>query len=137
MRQYTEPRILITYSQTTPESAEQGDTSDTGFINDEGVSMELDEWDIADELTLAAKTVKYLKSEGACYASSGQFHAGVWYSTENSIVDYSTCTEEERSFHLKGFTEEQEREVWALFHAKRCAILHRPTANDIPPSILP
>lgn len=114
--QVEEPRVRATYSQTTPESAELGDYSDTGWLDQNGQSMELDNYDIADGLTVAAKAVRYIKAQGAVFASSSHFHLGVWYSTQSETIDYPTGTQEERSFHLKGFTEEQERTVWDLFH---------------------
>jgi len=114
-----EPRVRISYAQTTPESAEQGDTSETGWIDEEGKSMELDEWDIETEATLASKTAAFLQSEGATHASSSHFHPGVWYSTDYQTIDYATCTDEERCFHLVDFTEEEEKEIWRLMHQRR------------------
>jgi hypothetical protein len=107
------PRIRTTFSTITPESAEQGDFAETGFIDEEGAEIEPDE----DE-TLAQAAARWLESEGASEASSTQFHRGVWYSTEYD-TDYRTGEEEQRSFHLKDFTPEEEREVWDWFHAGR------------------
>lgn len=110
------PRIVITFSRTTPESAEQGDFSETGWIDEEGESMEPDHWDRDEGITAVDKAAKFLWDEGAWHASSSHFHPGVWYSTESSTTDYQTGETEERSFHLKEFTPEQEQEVWNLFH---------------------
>jgi len=74
--------------------------------------MEPDEYDKEEGLTCVDLAVKFLQHEGAIHASSTQFHSGVWYSTEFSVIDYSNGTEEERSFHLYGFTEEEERAIW-------------------------
>lgn len=106
------PRVTCTYSQTTPESVEAGDTSEAGWIDDEGVSMAPDEFDIEDGLTLADNTARFLQKNGATEASSSAFHPGVWYSTGYQTIDYKTGTDEERNYHLVGFTEEQEYEVW-------------------------
>lgn len=114
-------RILITFAQTTPESAEQGDHSDSGWIDQDGVVMEPDEFDYEEGLGPADLAAKYLKREGATEASASFFHPGVWYSTGWNTVDYSTGTEEERNYHLKDFTEEEERQVWNLLHPRRQA----------------
>lgn len=112
------PRICITYSRTTPESVEQGDFSESGWENEEGVSMYPDEFDKEEGLTAVDLAVKFLRNEGAYDSSSSHFHPGVWYSTEWSTIDYRTGEQEERNFHLVGFTEEQEKEVWEKFHQR-------------------
>jgi hypothetical protein len=106
------PRITITFSRTTPESVEQGDFSESGWIDEEGVDMVPDEFDREEGLTATDKAAKYLYDEGATEASSSQFHPGLWYSTDWSTINYQTGEEEERNFHLVGFTEEQEHEVY-------------------------
>jgi len=115
-----EPCIRISFSRTTPESAEAGDTSDSGWENEEGEPIELDKYDIEDGLTLADIAAKFLKDEGASvsFASASHFHPGVWYSTEPSIIDYGTGEREERNFHLAGFTAEQEKAVWDKMHER-------------------
>lgn len=108
----TTPRIRTTFSRVTPESAEQGDTSSTGWIDDEGEDMTPDEFDVEDGVTTVDKAVKFLFDAGAYHASSSHFHVGCWYHTEYTCVDYHTAEEEERSYHLDGFTEAQQREIF-------------------------
>jgi hypothetical protein len=109
------PLIRTTFSRMTPESVEQGDFSETGWIDEDGVSMvPYDE-----DMSAVDMAVKFLRYEGVVEASSMQFHKGIWYSTEWSVIDYGTGEEEERSFHLEGFTEEQEREIFNELFAKR------------------
>jgi len=115
------PRITITFSQITPESAEQGDHSDSGWIDEEGVPMEPDNFDYEEGLGVADLAAKYLQREGATEASASFFHPGVWYSTGYQTIDYGTGTEEERNYHLKDFTEDEERQVWNLLHPRRQA----------------
>jgi hypothetical protein len=110
-------RIRISYEQTTPESVEDGDTSDSGWIDEEGVEMDLDEYDWEDELTVAEKAAEYLRSEGATDPSSSG-GAGTWYSTGWNTVDYGTGTEESKNYHLKNFTEEEEDEIYNLLKRK-------------------
>ena len=112
------PRICISFSQTTPESSEQGDYSDSGWINEEGVEMTPDEFDQEEGLTAVDLAVKFLQNEGAMETSSSQFHPGVWYSTTWNTVNYRTGTDEERSFHLKDFSPAEEQEIWDKIHER-------------------
>lgn len=110
--------IDITFSRTTPESAEAGDFSETGY-EDEGISLEPDEYDREEGLTPVDLAVKFLKNEGATQPSSSHFHKGIWYSTDWDVVSYRTGEEEERSFHLKGFSEREEHEVFDAMTRRR------------------
>lgn len=113
------PRILITFNKTTPESAETGEWSDSGWIDQDGVSMAPDEIDQEEGLTAVDLAVKYLWKEGATEHSSSGFDQGGWYSTGWSTTDYHTGEEEERNYHLEGFTPEQEREIYDKLMALR------------------
>lgn len=106
------PRICTSFSQTTPESAAEGDTSDHGWIDEEGVEMTPDKYDAEDGLTTVDLAVKFLYDKGAIHASASHWHPGVWYSTEYSTIDYATGTDEERCFHLKDFSLAEERAIW-------------------------
>lgn len=110
------PRITISFSQTTPESAAEGDHSDSGWIDEEGVEMIPDNFDYEEGLSAVDLAVKFLDKEGAWHASSSHFYPGVWYSTEYSTIDYRTGTDEERCFHLKDFSDEEQREIWNKLH---------------------
>ena len=112
-------RIRITYSRTTPESAEQGDFSETGWINQEGEDMTPDLYDIEEGKTAVDKAVEFLKNEGVIEPSSSDFHPGNWYSTEWQNVDMRTGEDEERSYHLVGFTPEEEKEIYDRVIRKR------------------
>ena len=119
------PRITVTYSQTTPESVEQGDTSASGYIDEEGKPMTPDEFDYEEGLGVADLAVKFLMDEGAVHASASHFHPGVWYSTEYQTIDYRTGTDEERCFHLVDFSEAEELDVWNKFKNDRNHGRHR------------
>jgi len=106
------PRITITFARTTPESAENGEYSDSGWIDVEGEDMTPDPWDMEEGLTAVDKAVKFMALEGVSEASSSHFHPGVWWSTESQTIDYATGESEERSYHLKDFTPEEEKEIW-------------------------
>jgi hypothetical protein len=107
------PNIKITYSQTTPESANDGDFSDSGWINEEGVEFTETNEELIEEV------VTYLRNEGVCEASSSMFRKGIWYSTEWFVEDYGTMTEEQDSYHLYNFSEEQERTIYNELKSKR------------------
>jgi len=107
-----QPRICTSFSQTTPESSAQGDSSDHGWIDEEGVEMTPDEIDAEEGLTTVDLAVKFLYDKGAIHASASHFHPSVWYSTEYCVIDYATGTDEERCFHLKDFSEAEEQAIW-------------------------
>ena len=44
--------------------------------------------------------------------SSSRFHAGLWYSDIDPDRDYATGADERHSYHLEGFTEEEERAIF-------------------------
>ena len=108
------PRISISFSKITPESSANGDCSETGWEDEEGVSVEA--WD--DQSTVDC-AFSFLRDEGAVHASSSNFHKGVWYSTEWQYVDIHTGEQMERCFHLKGFTEQEELELFNRFKERK------------------
>lgn len=100
--------IKTTYSQVTPESADRGVFSDTGWVDEDGETFET-----------VQDAIQWLKSNGVTEASSSSFHQGIWYSTDMNIIDYSDHTEEEQSFHLYGFSKDEELSIYnALFNNK-------------------
>lgn len=107
--QPAEHRIVTTFSRVTPldDGSDYPYEEEHGWIDEEGRTIDADSTG-----SYVEDAVRFLRDEGAIHASSTQFHKGIWYSTEYSTTDYGTGEEEERSFHLKGFTEEEEREVY-------------------------
>jgi len=116
MQHGAKPRIRTSYSVTTPESAADGDYAETGWHDEEGVTFELDEFDIEDGLTLADIVIKWLHSNGAYEASSSQFHPGVWYTSHSE--DYTDGSDTEYNYHLYDFTPEDEAEIFKKFHER-------------------
>lgn len=55
--------------------------------------------------------VRMLKYDGVTEASSSHFHKGIWYMTEPQ-QDPHTGTYPYQSFHLKGFSEDEQREIY-------------------------
>lgn len=114
-----DPHIKITFQTVTPESAEDGDFAETGWEDEEGVSMKPDRYDRKDGITVVEKAVRFLQNEGVEEASSSGFHVGVWYSTGYDVMSYRTGEEKSRSFHLYDFTAKQEREIYDQMTRRR------------------
>lgn len=120
------PRIRISYSRVVwvdPEDPD-GYEDEHGWIDEEGVEFEPDEYDIEEGMTpsesIVEQAAKFLKGEYATNPSSAPgFHPGIWYSTEYEVIDYGTGEEEERSFHLEGFTPEEEKAIWQEVTGRR------------------
>ena len=114
-----DPRVLITYERITPGEDDEEPEVESGWEEEDGIGMAPDADEIADGVTAAAKAAEFLRREGATDPSSSFFHPGIWYSTGHDIVDYGTGTEEQKSYHLKGFSRDEEREVHGLVTARR------------------
>lgn len=106
------PMIAVTYDIVTPESAEQGDYAESGWIDEEGQDMTPDSYDREEGITAVDKAVKFLKYEGAREPSTSHFHPGVWYINDEHDTDYRTGAVESRSYHLRNFSQHQEREIF-------------------------
>ncbi|MFA5207261.1 MAG: hypothetical protein WC428_01025 [Candidatus Paceibacterota bacterium] len=122
--------IATTYQLVTPESAEAGDFSDQGWVNQEGESMLPNKYEIEEGITVVDKAVKFLKDNGGTEPSSSQFHVGVWYSTPDPDRDYKyiqTGEEKYYSYHLKGFTLEEEAEIYKKIQEKEKIIPEQQT----------
>lgn len=105
------PHIVSYYETYTPEDVEVGDAGERGDLDD--VTIELDEYDIEEGLTVVDLAVKYLKECGAYEPSSMPFSVGTWYSTEAS-EDYRTGNNTIESYHLKGFSPDQQKQIYKL-----------------------
>lgn len=112
LRQRTLPRIRISFTHTTPEDMEQGDSGETGWIDEEGVSMVPDEFDREDGKTAVDLAVAFLRKEGVSEHSSSEFDPRGWYMTEWSHSSVYSEDEEQRSFHLTDFTQEELRQIY-------------------------
>jgi hypothetical protein len=108
----TSRKIRITYEIVTPESAEQGDADERGWIDEDGVSMEPDETDIEDEVSAVDKAIKFLKENGATEPSSSDSHVGLWYTCREHDTDLGTGAVESRSYHLVDFMPHEEFAIY-------------------------
>lgn len=110
-RNASKPVIRESFTLYTPESIEAGDAAEHGWIDEEGVDMTPDEYDVEEGVTAVDKAVKHLRSEGASEPSSSSFHPGIWYASMHD-ADMRTGEQEEHHFHLDGFSPEEQREVF-------------------------
>lgn len=107
-------KITITYQTTTPESLEDVDFSDSGWYDKDGKSMIPDKYEEEDGIVAVDKAIEFLKNNWADEPSSSYFHQGIWYSTPDPEQNYSTGENTYYSYHLEGFTEEEEYEIWKI-----------------------
>ena len=109
--QQQEPKIRISYETWDEDSVDVGETDDKGWENEEGVSMQPDQYDLEEGLTPVDLAVKFLTDNGPMEASSSHFNSGVWY-TNYGEQDMQDGSRTNRSFHLVGFTPEQEEKIF-------------------------
>ena len=96
--------ILIskTFSETTPESCEDSDFSDTGFIEE------------SQEVTFT-ELVDLMKDHNNASCSPDSFdNIHTWYSTGFYVDDYSTGTEREESIHFHKDNTPNAAKYWFL-----------------------
>jgi hypothetical protein len=89
--------IRTTYEIITDESAEQGDVAERGWRDEEGAEYDVD----------SAGDFLY-----GCEPSSSGFHAGVWFTAYAWDTNYRTGAVENRSYHLDGFSESEQRSIF-------------------------
>lgn len=119
---YPIPKIRTTFSKIRWRDDAEGDPNgydeEHGFEDEEGQDVEVDEFDREEGLDVADVAANWLRSEGVGEASSSHFHPGIWYSGYPE-QDYHTGWETTRSFHLEGFTPEEEQEIFYRLFPKR------------------
>lgn len=93
--------VSKTYSQVTPESSEDGDFSDTGFI-------------FEDEEHSFRELVDLMREHGepSCYPASGETYE--WLSSGWDTTDYSTGEQEQTSIHYSRNNPPRNARYWRL-----------------------
>ena len=111
-------RIAITYAKITPESAEEGDAEELGWEDEEGVDV-----NGVEEMTAVDRAFHFLEWQGVTEASTWPtWSPGTWYS-RTTDPDFEDGSSIEYSYHLKGFTPEEEKELYGrLFPMRRAGI---------------
>ncbi len=102
-------KILTTYEKIIPEE----DGRETGFYDEEGESMIPDSFD-EEGVTVVDKSVEFLRKHYAHETSGSHFNKGVWYTTTEPDVNYSSGEDTYYSYHLDGFTEDEEFEIFKI-----------------------
>lgn len=118
-------KVKIAFQTVTPESSAMGDVSDHGWW--EELEISADEHDRESGLSDADLAANAIKEHGAVEPSSTKYHQGVWYVT----VDPERDGEEETtySFHLNGFSSEEEKKIYSLITGKSEAV-QEPAASQ-------
>ena len=101
----SEAVIRTSYASITPESAEEGDFADTGWVDEKGRDCEPDEFDREEGLDRVDLAVKMLQDEGGFRYLDANLYEG------DPDLDYGTGTETTITFHLDGFSEEELEEI--------------------------
>ena len=105
-----ERRIRISYQVVTEESAEIGDYAETGWIDEEGVCIDPTDYVNFAEFIDAAVSIIGNDCEASDYPRCCPGHT--WYTECDGDTDYSDGSVTTQSFHLDGFTAEEE---WAIY----------------------
>lgn len=95
-------RIRTAFEDITPESAEDGQAAETGFIDDDG-----------EEFVNVRDAVAWLRDRGPFEPSSSSPHSGIWY-THYGEADYRDGTTRNLSYHIAGATLTQELRIYDL-----------------------
>jgi hypothetical protein len=116
---YAFPKIRTTFSKITLRDDEGEYDEEYGFEDEEGEDFEVDEFDREEGLDVADVAARWLLDKGANYeASSSHFHPGIWYSAQPE-GDFATASETTYSFHLEGFTPEEEEKIYYKLFPRR------------------
>jgi hypothetical protein len=112
-------RIVISFSKYKFDDDGSGNYEDEhGWEDELGVDMEPDEFDTEAGTTAVSKAINFLLEEGAVEPSNSHFYIGTWYATASSDPD-SEGWHTERHFHLKGFTDEEQEQVFNAIRPPR------------------
>jgi hypothetical protein len=110
-------RIRISYDIVTPESAKIGDFAENGWEEEEGICIDPDQYDVeecgselAAVVALAANTIGN-DVEASDYPACCPGHT--WYAEIDGTPDYSDGSVKRLSYHLDGFSEEEEMAIYA------------------------
>jgi hypothetical protein len=107
------PRIVVAYQQFN------GDREET----DAGIEGPAEGHEMLPDLVAGVSSVQYatifLRQAGAREPSSSFFHPGLWYEQLDDHYNYRTNETTRMSFHLKGFTPEQEKEIHSALTRKK------------------
>ena len=115
---YDNGLLVLPKIKTTFSTIKWGDTGNPddyeeehGYEDEQGQEMEVDEFDREDGKDVADIAARWLWDHGVIEASSTEFHPGIWY-TSAEDTNATTGETTTRSFHLEGFTPEEEQKIF-------------------------
>lgn len=91
--------------------------------------MNVDNSELKKGFTSVDKAILFLEDQGV-EASSSNFQSGVWYTAADEEIDFKTGAHTTYSYHLKGFTFEEEKEIFDFITNKRSKVLEGTTSVD-------
>jgi len=116
---YNNGLIVLPKIKTTFSTIKWDDTGDPdgyeeehGYEDEEGQEFELDQFDREEGVSLPTVVAQWLRNRGVMEASSSDFHPGIWY-TSAEDTNMTTGATTTRSFHLEGFTPEEEQKIFS------------------------
>jgi hypothetical protein len=110
-------KIRTTFQTISPESAVNGDYEETGWIDEDGHCIDPDDYDV-DEYGSEFHAIVALATDyiGDCVSASDYPRCcpgHTWYTDSDDTVDYNTGNRTTHSYHLDGFTEDEEIAIYA------------------------
>lgn len=115
-------RIKISYEVVTPESAEIGDFAETGWEDEEGVCIDPDDSDVEevgsefDAIVMLAVNAIGNGVEASDNLTCCPGHT--WYTEIDGETDYEDGSNKRLSYHLDGFSEEEEEAIYTALCGK-------------------
>lgn len=110
-------RIRISYDVVTEESAAIGDFADCGWENEEGEIVDPDDSDVEEagsELAAVVDCAVRIIGNGVEASDYPHCCAGhTWYTETDGDTDWEDGSVKRLSYHLDGFSEEEEEAVYA------------------------
>src|SRR5690606_17282754 len=116
-------RQVKVYTETyIPPSENDRDIDENDFQTDgpETIDIVPDEYDIDehDDEHFAVVALVCETIEECVEPSCSRFYPGVWYTDIDGSVDYCTGERERRSYHLSGFTPDEEQTIYSRLTAR-------------------
>lgn len=108
--------IRISYEVITPESAELGEVAESGWIDEEGVNVDPDvdpriesaDYRLWAVVNAAVGVIGHKQQPSSCPFAPGF----TWYTETTGDEDYATGAVTYKSWHLSGFTPEEEQAIY-------------------------
>jgi hypothetical protein len=111
-----ERRLRVSFERFTHDSVEAGDAEERGWIDEEGISFEPDEFDVEDGLDAVTLAARFLHEKGVEPSTSHGWSPGMWYTQYKAEEDIRTGEYENHSFHPAGFSDGEAMELAAAVH---------------------